>query len=388
MTVSVAWYDPFYYAILFVVAIGSVALPLFPRRQGIGKRDYDRHKYYDEGEQNKEEWVKTYEEAVKHFKEVAAKTNTHYNPYFYCSPPNGRDWWCQRMHACNPVDHLAWFRWVYTLALGVNFSIQIKYCYYLFGAGSVGSAIDNQIWSSLIIGMGVAAVFVRFHVLQDLGFILGAWLTIMIWILKTWAPNLQLGYSITIVSITAVVAIAALGFCIFWAFCATASCLLCCCRDTVGHWLAIFFARLNMEIVRATTVTWCIYVPNYSISHFDDNDQTWLYRCMWTAAIIFVFMEIWRFACCRRDSACYNSWADPEKHTVFHHVTDLSASTSSYDDHAEGRIRPSIAFTGDNTNDLSLDMDPEEEEDDDNEAIPHAFPSTSCMEEEETTDDS
>lgn len=362
--VSIANYDWIYWAIFGLLSVSFVFFPLYPTRKGIGKRGYDHNKYSEETEEYEESMNKRYKEARDKIKALGL------NPYFRVLPddPNHHYYWCQRVRACDPFNHLAWFRWVYTLALGVCFSIHIKFYFVEIDPGEIGHQVDNQMWSSL--GFGVAGAWlmiVLFPILQDAGFAIGAWLTTIIWILRTWGSDLQLGVTITVVSMTVIVALFALGFCLFWAFCATASCLLCCCSDSIGHWLAIFMTRLHMDAVVAFAMTWCFYVPGYSVGYYDNGDYEWMTRCMWTAALILAVRFSIRVICCRRDSTCFKAWADPDVHVVARAIM----GNGDMDERGQYRTTasgPPVALTGIHTDDI-FDV----EDGNDGDDIGHAY---------------
>lgn len=371
-----AYYDYVYIVVACVLALGYFLTPLFPKRKGLGKREYDHHKYYDECEEWETDVDHKYREAYK------GRANKR---YFYIE--DDKSLWCfQRIRICNPVDHIAWFRWVYTLALGLCFQIHIMYYFELGGPGDIGHQTDNQVWFSLGVGLCIAGIFVRWHWLQDVGFVLGAWLTVIIWVMKTWAPNLQLGYTVTVVTLTAVVALAALGFCIFWAACATAGCLICCCKDTIGHFLAIFLVRLHMTVVLCTGIMWASFTPVYGVSHFQTSDQEWLYRGMYTVALLGVFHYVWRFCFCSSHdnvlgrclstmgcgccTECYEGWRDPTKHTILHRNSSDHPTEPDSPSHAFNPKPPKIsaATRGPGTDtvlDLDDDHDYAQEHDDD-----------------------
>lgn len=346
---SVAWnYDWIFWLLDAIFISALIYIPLHPKRKGIGQRDYDHSKYVDESQEYEEnlheEYIKARTKAKDKYLDAKTKGACGCQDCYFLAD-DGRAWCCQRWKICVPWNHLAWFRWVYSLALGVCFSIQIKYYFDLFGPGEVGHRTDNQVWLSLIFGTIIASIFVRVSWLQDIGFGLGAWLTIIIWVLKTWAPDLQLGVTITVIAMTGLAAMLALGFCLFWAFCAAGWCLTCCCSNSIGHLLAILLTRVQMYLVTAFALTWCIMIPNDGIGKFEEADTTWMVRCIWVAAVIFTFIVFVHEVLCRRGSACYRSWEDPELHTVGHAIFEVSGG---YGNAASG---PPVALTSIDTDD-------------------------------------
>lgn len=384
----VALYDPFLFGVALVLLAGCCLIPLYPKRKGLGRRDYNPGAYYEEGEEAEDAMEKAYREASK------GKGRKR-----YCEiiprDPSGQLWICQRIRCCNPVNHLLWYRVVYTLALGIVFSMHIKYYFGLFGPGEVGYQTSEQMWAALGFGILGAMMFICCHVLQDIGFGIGAWLTVIIFVLKVWAPDLQLGVTITVLSLTAVTAVAALGFFAFWAFCATTWCLMCCCKDSVGNVIANWFVALHRAVVHAAAFTWCIFVPSYGISHYDTNDQDWLYRCMWTWVICMAVNFAWRFFCCQPEGStmgkimeccgcsccahCYQSWADPRYHTaalMFTQPSDGGKSRSSNESARPQAPQPivyagqPVAYGQNTDHGHAVEVRDEDEEDSDGEQRP------------------